>query len=133
MLKGWLGEEAGDFSILEDPVLQASGCQRCVCVILQLLKFPETDTHNLDGPDDTRSGNVFRNLVVKGVYVSHSNCSSCKQWMFTTDHTENIKDVIRKIIEAICVEEWLDDEDGFKLLHGIFILYHKDGRFSYAH
>lgn len=53
--------------------------------------------------------------------------------MFTTDHTENIKDVIRKIIEAICVEEWLDDEDGFKLLHGIFILYHKDGRFSYAH
>lgn len=96
-----------------------------------MLKFPETDTHDLDGPDDTRSRNVFRNRVVKGVYVPHSNCSSCKQWMFTT--AESIKDVIRKIIEAICVERWLDDEDGFKLLHGIFILYHKDGRFSHAH
>ncbi|PBL01729.1 hypothetical protein ARMGADRAFT_1005262 [Armillaria gallica] len=79
--------------------------KQVILAFLKILSYKLLDVK--DGPDDARSGNVFRNLVVK-------------------DHTENIKDVIRKIIEAICVEEWLDDEDGFKLLHGIFILYHKD-------
>ncbi|SJL01131.1 uncharacterized protein ARMOST_04449 [Armillaria ostoyae] len=41
------------------------------------------------------------------------------------DGTENIKDVIRKILEAICVESWLDEKDGSTLLHGIFNLYNK--------
>ncbi|KAK0451377.1 uncharacterized protein EV420DRAFT_714358 [Desarmillaria tabescens] len=35
------------------------------------------------------------------------------------DGTENIRDVIQKVLEAMCVELWLDEGDGYVLLGGI--------------
>ena len=52
--------------------------------------------------------------------------------IYDIDGTESTNDVIRKMLEAICVESWLDEKDGCELLRGIFELY-DEGRFYHAH